>query len=198
MLNKLIPLTWGQARYEFLKELDTPGEIGERLIVIQPMIAELAFRASNWVDTFKDWIPDPKTQECPDDLPFLDPDVQQIIYSTASYMPYLILAHSEWNWTLFFSAFVTFVGTGIETTIRIIEAFCTDPNDALFLERKQSLRDIDDYLKPLHVMAEFDVSYQDLIRAGALLMDEIKGWQQCNPSAIRLSSAYLQAIGFDK
>ena len=197
MITKLLPLTYGQCRYEFIKELDTPGYIGEKLIMMQPQFAESMMELGTWVDQYIDAIPDPNNMPCRPKLLLFEDNISRF-YNIINIIPYMMFANSEYDWTLFLSAFIGFVNTVCNVTIDIINNYHTPDNDDEYRELMQNINDLLESLKPIYLIIEFSLGYSDLIKASAILVDELKGWTQSQPAPLKLSQAYLQAIGFEK
>jgi len=194
MLNKLKEYSYGDARYIVLKELDTRGPIGDFLLNFQPHYATLVMQMGEFIDTWDsqmDALP-PSIMEIPG---IQDQDFQTIC-AMHEMLPDFILLHSELDWNTFISAYLTFLSVFVNLTIDILHHYETPENTA---EMQDLVSRIQHYVSSLDStlrLCELGAGFSDLLHASQNIVRELQGWKQSNPSAVRLSQAYLKAIGF--
>lgn len=96
--------------------------------------------------------------------------------------PWFVLSHSEYSWNLFFSDYLVVIITYQE-----------------FLETNynyEGATEILDQLQPIIRLAEIGAGYEELIRAGNMVIAEIKLWKEISPPALTLSKSYLESLGY--
>lgn len=191
MLQKFKEMSYGSARYLVLRELDERGPIGQLLLRYD---SQLAVKMMN----FCDWI-DRSAIACgenrPDDIDWRKAnDIPGTLMMCAETFPFLILTASELDWTGFLSAWITIAKEFLAIAGYIAANSPEDQRHGI----NNIMRGVEETLRPTYTLMELGVSYIDLIKASSNLVQEMQKWRQSQPAAIRLSEAYLKALGVMK
>lgn len=193
MITKIKHMSYGAARYCVLKELDERDSIGRLLLSYDPQLATKMMDFCDWIDKANiaygnntpeliDW---GKAQ-----------DIPHTLIAFAEKFPFLTLSASELNWEGFLSAWLVIANEFVNILEHHLRTGHIPEQDARRLE--QLVRACQDTLRPVYTLAELGASYTDLIKAGQELVREMQKWRQSQPASIRLSQAYLKAVGIIK
>ena len=188
MLQNIKNMTYGAARYTVLKELDTRGNIGRLLLNYDHQLAANMMNICDWIDSaaialsnneFKDihWA---SIERAPN-----------AFILVAEKFPFLILTASELNWDIFISAWIVITHEFLGVMNACIERLPHEDAERLI----EMCHKIDATLDPTYTLAELGASYTDLIKASNEMVKELRNWRQSQPASLRLSQAYLKALG---
>lgn len=194
MYNKLIDMTYDRARNVFFSEIDTGGPIGLIWIMQDKDILDRMLVLLEFVDTWND------VKEFPPE-PIMFPLTAEDIFNTIIHfnmqLPTHILLKSEYNWNEWISAYIIFMKKVIEIHKKALEYYVSRGIDEKYATREmESLQSITVSFEGVLKLVTIGASYTDLIQAGNYIVQELKSWGQSRPGAVRLSEAYLKAIGF--
>lgn len=193
MITKIKNMSYGAARYYVLKELDERDDIGRLLLSYDPQLAIKMMDFCDWIDkaniAYGNNDPDSIDWRKAQDIP-------NTLVAFAEKFPFLTLSASELNWEGFLSAWLTIANEFVNILEHHMRTGRLPEDD--FRRLEQMARACQDTLRPVYTLAELGAGYLDLIKAGSELMKEIQKWRQSQPSAIRLSQAYLKAVGIIK
>lgn len=193
MLNNFQVFEFPEARYLFLKELDTRGPIGQLLLNIDPHLANIVMGMAETIDLI----------HCaqPGEYIRVENDVNTHIFvHIGEVLPGLILTHSEYNWNEFISAYCAFVHEYVQAMHHnysiLVERDEVSDDDRCFVDHKQrELEDLRHAVMPTLKLAEIGIGYNELLQASSAIVEELKSWRQSRPASLRLSRAYLEALG---
>lgn len=206
MLSKMKEMNVGQARYVVIKELDTRGPIGQLLLNLDPQLTstmmnlcEAIFETDNWLgecDKICEANNNGAGQAYPDPPTFLGFDNRyvQIIMTIADVLPAYTLMYSELDWDTFCSAFATIIDNYISVVMAGIDRanFPSEHRE----EHERNAQMLSQCLNPIYKLVEIGAGYEELLRASAKLVQQMKSWEQSAPSPVRLSQTYLESLGF--
>lgn len=196
MLNDFKVFEFPEARYLILKELDTRGPIGQLLLNIDARLANTVMGMAEDIDLVHCAQPG-EYVNVQNETP-----VNQFIY-ISDMLPSLILTHSELDWNTFISAYCAFIHEYVEAmhhNYAIKEELNEVPEDErCFLDHKRhELDELRQAVMPTLKLAEIGIGYTELLQASSTIAEELKSWRQSRPTSLRLSRAYLEALGISK
>lgn len=190
MIQKMKNIPYGTARYIVLKELDTRGLIGQLLLNYDHQLASTMMNLCDWIDRAEIALNggnEPLSFDSVRDIPHM------FIFFTEK-LPYLILTASELDWTEFVSAWVTIEHHFIGVMQALSEHMQEEERHGII----ELCKGIEGTFTPLYTLIDLGVSYADMIKVGNELVREMQNWRQSQPASIRLSQAYLRALGVIK
>ena len=191
MMDRVIEYTYGEARYEVLKELDTRGYVGSLLLKHHTDLINIINVMCRTLETAMS--PDFEDVKSLGNMPL---NVKEMLLSILSKYPSYILIHSEYDWTPFTSAFVLLV----TNYLNLMEQFCEECSalkDDWYHKEVATIKLLREYIDAILNLMELGVSYKNLIQASNEIAAELKTWRQNRPAAMRLSQTYLQSLGID-
>lgn len=192
MVQKLKDMHFGTAKYVVMKELDERGPIGQLLISYDPNFANNMMNVCEWVDKTQITLEEQQNNRNPQiDYGYLE-DAVRLLNSMSEKFPFLMLVASQLDWETFLSGWLT-----ITNEIAQISGFLAEQNDdpRLCDMCRQCSDSLMAILAPTCQLIELGIGYQELLQASAEIVKELQGWRQSQPSAIRLSHAYLRSLG---
>lgn len=191
MLQKIKEMSYGAARYMVLKELDTRGEIGRLLLNYDHQLAATMMNLCDWIDTAAIALAENR---------FAGIKWESISHAPHAFVtmaekfPFLILTESALNWDTFISAWNTIIQEFLGVMSACIQYLPKEDAERLI----EMCNMIENTLRPTYTLAELGASYIDLMRAGNEITKELRNWRQSQPASLRLSQAYLRALGVIK
>lgn len=193
MVNKLKEMSYGAARYIVLKELDERDSIGRLLLKYDRQLTINMMDYCDWIDKADISIQSKKLYDINWQKAV---DIPKVLIHIGQRFPFLVLQHSELDWTAFISAWVRIS----EEFIGIIEHYISlrDLKEEEISGLRQIIAECRSAIEPTITLVNLGVGYMDLIAAGRELVNEMQQWQQSQPAALRLSNAYLQSLGVIK
>lgn len=192
MVTNIKEMSYGAARYCVLKELDERGPIGQLLLSYDHQLANTMMDFCDWIDRTNIAYESNR----PRDIDWRKADhMPAVLMSFAEKFPFLILSASELDWNGFLSAWLAIAGEFVTIMNHHLQEPMPEPEKHKI---EDIIRGCQETLQPVFTLVEFGASYLDLIKAGNELVREMKMWRQSQPSSIRLSHAYLRALGIIK
>lgn len=199
MFNNFEVMTYPEARYAFLKELDTRGPIGRLLLIEIPQLTNSMMRAAEFIDTIAT-LEEHQYVDCG-----IDNDVRVAFCQIGERLPRLMLLESELDWNTFVNAYCAFMfeytkAIRYNADLVLCNAEKEHPESAeeLILHANDAMHmadEIEYLIKPALRLIEIGIGYTELLEASAHIVEELRSWQQSRPASLRLSKAYLDAMG---
>lgn len=195
MLNNFRVFEYPEARYLVLKELDTKGPIGRLLLNAVPNLANSMMGMSEMIDRIHCAQPGEYIPQHGDSL-----HTNEFIIIN-EVLPSLILVHSEFNWNDFISAYCAFIHEYIACMrcnydVRESDGTpMTDEEHHFFECGHNDLNVLEETVLPTLKLAEIGIGYTELLQASGRMVEELQSWRQSRPTSLRLSRAYLEALG---
>lgn len=197
MLNKVINFQYGKARYIVLKELDTRGPIGQILTKNNSRSADIILDLADKIDRMEICLSDSEAGSMPWPFSVNEDHFNFIIHTNRSFAN-LVLLNSELDWNTFINAWLAFVNHYLDVLQRYADPRRTPDNDNDYEQMHSQVCNIANSLQSVMKLLEIGYGYTELIEASNSLVQEMRGWQQSRPAAIKLSQAYLKSLGFCK
>lgn len=189
MIQKIKEMSFGTAKYIVLKELDERGPIGQLLISYDYNFANNMMNICEWIDRADISVEEKNLNSI--QWSYLD-EACCLLSQMSEKFPFLMLISSELEWTPFVSAWLTIADQLILLANYALENGLEGPDREFCMRLIDTLQMV---LAPIHQLIELSVGYQELLKASAEIVKELRGWKQSQPAAIRLSRAYLQSMG---
>lgn len=190
MTEKLIQYTYGEARYEALKELDTRGRVGTILLKHHADLINTVNVMCHTLETAM--APDFEDVKTLGNMPL---NIKQDLISILSRYPSYMLVHSDCNWTVFTSAFVLLVTNYLNLMESFNEACGLNEDDAWWKKEQETVEYLRSCIEGIINLIEIGTSYKTLIQASNEIVAELKTWGAHRPAAMRLSQLYLRSLG---
>ena len=194
MLNNFKVFEYPEARYIVLKELDTKGPIGRLLLNIVPDLANTMMGMSEMINCIHcaqpgEYIPQQGNA----------PHIDHFI-AVSEALPSLILVYSELDWNDFISAYCAFLHeyiTAMRCNYEVEEGaeHLTDDERHFFACGHEQLNALENTIAPVLKLVEIGIGYTELLQASGRMVEELQSWRQSRPTSLRLSRAYLEALG---
>lgn len=188
MLQNIKNMSYGAARYTVLKELDTRGPIGRLLLNYDHQLASKMMNICDWIDSAAIALSNNQLQDMR--WTSIDQAPNSFIF-IAEKFPFLILTASELNWDVFISAWLVITHEFLGVMNACVEHLPREDAERLI----EICHRIESTLEPTYTLAELGASYTDLIKASNEMVKELRNWRQSQPASLRLSQAYLRALG---
>lgn len=191
MLNNFQIYDYNQAKYIVMKELDTRGPIGAVLISYIQNFDFIMSRIITSTDEMRLW----KEGEplLPPQIPL---DFQEALYHIARNLPYMILKNSEYDWNTFISAYISVLYEYCELTLKMNHLGNINRNNENLNKNAAEIEKIKETLDPTLQLVTIGIGYSALIQASEQIMADMKAWRDTKPATLKLSDAYLAALGF--
>lgn len=189
MIQKIKEMNFGAAKYVVMKELDERGPIGQLLLSYDPNIANNMMNICEWVD--RSQIALEEHNDSGVDLRYLE-EASCLLSQMSEKFPFLMLISSQLEWEIFLSGWMAIAGEMIAIGSYMIDRIQDDYLRDKTIQMVEGLKIV---LAPTHQLIELGAGYQELLQASAEIVKELRHWRQSQPSAIRLSHAYLRSLG---
>lgn len=191
MTEQLIQYSYGEARYEALKELDTRGRVGTILLKQHPDLVNIVNVMCNTLETAM--APDFEDILTLGNMPL---NVKQTLASILGSYPSYMLVHSDCEWTVFTSAFILLVNNYLNLMESFTKACCQGATDDPWQKKELEIIEfMRSCIEGINNLVEIGVSYKTLIQASNAIVAELKTWGEHRPAAMRLSQLYLRSLG---
>ena len=195
MLNDFKVFEFPEARYILLKELDTKGPIGRLLLNALPHLANNVMGMADMINCVHCAQPGEYIPQRGDGV-----SVHEFV-AVGEILPGLILTHSELNWNDFISAYCAFVHEYVQAMTHNYDVResdgtpLTDEERCFFEQSRNDLRILQNAVMPTLKLVELGIGYTELLQASSKIVEELQSWRQSRPTSLRLSRAYLDALG---
>lgn len=206
MLNKVVDLTFAQARYIILKELDECGPIAHLLRKKNARLTEQFHELCEIVVKHRQWI-DEHIEDMEAEMPAWDISKMQAFSFIAinEHLPHLILCNSELNWDDFISAWLVIYTEYIDVYNTLTQTFYNrhannllEDDDKIISMNRELLEAMSMSITGILNLLDIGMGYTQLIRSTDYLLKEISEYKHSNPNPVRLSRAYLESLGFNR
>lgn len=189
MIDKFIEMTYGEARYEVLKELDTRGPIGSLLQKNCPdLLSTMEFVCRQLEKVMTE---DFKIQ----DLGNIPMNIKETLESILASYPIFILLHSEYNWNTFTSGLILLIKNYNNVALEFYRT-CNQEEDWIKQEYKYLAR-MQELIDATINLINLGAGYLDLLQASAIIVEELKTWRKSRPASMKLSESYLKSLGLN-
>lgn len=187
MIKKLVELTYGEARYEVLKELDTKGPIGKFLIKRHPNLIsdmELICRTLEKAMT---------PGSSPRELGNFPENVRENLRELMMKMPTYLILESDMDWTIFLSGLCLLITNYIGAEKMFYESY--DIKSPEFERDLAFIAFVEEQLMAISHLAEIGSSFLDLVIIANRTTEMLKDLNAAQPGSLKLSQMYLKSLG---
>lgn len=188
MLNNFVQMTYGEARYEILKELDTRGPIGSFLLSRHQDLTATVEHMCRYLEKAMTPDTDPKS------FGNFPNNVKCSLEFLLLRIPTYLIVYSEYEWNKFCSALFLLVDNYLNAGESFV-ATCGD--DEWTKAEKNYIQRIREQLSAILRIIDIGAGYTELCRASSQIVEELKTWSRSRPAAFKLSEAYLKSLGIE-
>ena len=188
MLNNFVQMSFGEARYEVLRELDVRGPIGAFLLSRHSELTGMIEHICRYLE--KAMTP----EVLPKDYGNFPNNIKYDLEFLLLKLPTYLVVYSEYDWNKFCSALFLL----IDNYLNAGESFvCSCGNDEWAQQEREYIRQIREQLSAILRIVDIGAGYTELCKASSQIVEELKTWSRSRPAAFRLSEAYLKSLGIE-
>lgn len=190
MIMNMRAMEFGEARYIVLKELDTRGDVGSKLLKHNHELLNIVEKVcSNLEASFSPQMGGLAAVDIPNNW-----ELEVLLQISTAFPSYMLQNLASPTWEDFLSAWVSLMGNYIGVVMARVENEEFGDKESLI----QTLMNIGESCEAITQLVEIGISYIDLLNASRQLVDEMKTWQNSRPTSLKLSEAYLDSLNFNR
>lgn len=181
-------MTYGEARYEILKELDTRGPVGSFLLSRHQDLTSTVEHICRYLE--KAMTPEVEAKDIGNFPGNIKTNIEYLLLRIPTYL----VVYSELKWDTFCSALFLLVDNYLSAGETFLETCGEDDwvkNERTYINRMR------EQLSAILRIIDIGAGYTELCVASSQIVEELKTWSRSRPAAFKLSEAYLKSLGIE-